>query len=179
MKTSVQHLFEKGVHLEDFHLWMDVSSKDPKVFLAFWEITKDPTETHAWRALWVMEHAIKKNNALLDLIIKELYPLLIQTDNHSLLRIGLKLVIERPITSDDIAGELLNKCEKILLNTKMPIATRANSLQFIFEFCKVEPDFVNELEALMDHIADHESSGGMKSRIRLIRKAITKLKRKL
>lgn len=176
MQESIQHIFEKGIQLDDIHEWMEICSKDEKAFFTFWEVAKDPKEPFAWRALWVIEHAIKKNDALLDLIIEGLYPLLIQTDNHSLLRIGLKLVIERPITSDDIAGELLNKCEDILLNTKMPIATRANSLQFIFEFCKVEPDFTNELEALIDHIADHETSGGMRARIRHIRKAILKIK---
>lgn len=176
MRDTIQHMFTKGIQLDDLHYWMDACAKDEEAFLAFWSVAQDPAEEFAWRALWVIEHAIKKNNTLLDLILEELYPLLVQTDNHSLLRIGLKLVIERPITSDDIVGELLNKCEEILLNTKMPIATRANSLQFIFEFCKVEPDFTNELRVLIDHIADHETSGGMKARIRLIRKAIAKLK---
>ena len=175
MNDSIQYLFKKGIHLDDLHFWMEACAKDREDFLRFWAVAKDPTEEFAWRALWVLEHAIKKNNALLDLIIEELYPLLIQTDNNSLLRIGLKLVTLRPLSSEDIVGQLLNKCEEILLNTKMPIATRANSLQFIFEFCKVEPDFANELQALIDHIADHEASAGMKARMRLIRKALTKL----
>lgn len=175
MQAPIQHMFDKGILLDDLHLWMDICAKDEKAFLEFWDTAKDPSQEFAWRALWVMEHAIKKNDALLDLIIEELYPLLIQTQNNSLLRIGLKLVTLRPISSDDIVGKLLNRCEAILLNTKMPIATRANSLQFIFEFCKTEPDFSNELEALVDHIAEHESSAGMRARIRLIKKALHKM----
>lgn len=171
MRNSIQHIFSKSIQLSDLHLWMEACANDEKTFFEFWTIAKDPTEAYAWRALWILEHTIKKNDALLDLIHEELHTLLLQTDNHSLLRMGLKLIILRPLKTNDTVGHLLNKCEGILLNTKIPIATRVNSLQFIFEFCKVEPGFTNELHVLMDHIAEHESSAGMKARIRLIRKA--------
>lgn len=174
MKPDIQHIFDKSLQLDDIHAWMDICAKDKEALLSFWDVAKDPHQKYNWRALWIIEHAIKKTPSLLDIIIDELYILLVSTENHSLLRIGLKLVIQRPLKTEDIAGELLNKCETLLLNTKMPIATRANSLQFIFEFCKIEPDFSNELKVLIDHITDHETSSGMRSRIRHIKKALAK-----
>jgi len=175
MRQSIQDSFTKSVKLADLQLWVAACTEDDRCFLEFWAIAKNPQQKYAWRALWLIEHAIKKKETLLDLILDELYILLVQTNSHSILRMGLKLVILRPLTSTDIVGQLLNKCEEILLDTKMPIATRANSLQFIFEFCKTEPDFINELEVLLDHIAEQETSAGMKSRVRLIRKALIKL----
>lgn len=174
MKPDIQYIFGKGLQLDDVHQWMDVCAKDEEATLAFWEVAKDAEQKNNWRALWIIEHAIKKTPALLDLILDELYELLISSSNHSLLRIGLKMVIQRPLKNEDITGHLLNKCEEVLLDTKMPVGTRANSLQFIYEFCKMEPDFGNELEALMEHIAQHESSNAMGSRIKQIRKALHK-----
>ena len=175
MQAHIQHIFDKAYQSDEYRHWMTVCAKDAKIFLEFWSVAKDPNVKLAWRALWIMEHAVKKNDTLLDLILEELYLLLVQTDNHSILRMGLKLVILRPLNNDEIGVKLLNKCEEILLNTKMPIATRANSLQYIFEFCKIEKDFINELQSIIDHISDHETSSGMKARIRIIKKALSKM----
>lgn len=174
MQDSTQHIIEKGSQLDDVHHIIEACSKDDKLFLEYWDIAKKSTEQYSWRTLWVLEHCIKKNNAQIDLILDELYVLLSKTNNHSILRIGLNLVIQRPLPADDIIVEILNKCEDYLLNPKIPIATRVNSLQFIYEFCKTEPDFFNELEVIIEQIATHESSAGMKSRIRRIRKEMAK-----
>ncbi len=175
MNPDIEALFNKSMQLDDLHFWMEVCATNKDAFLSFWVITNDPQQKHAWRALWVIEHAIKRNNKMLDLIFEDLYPLLIKTKNNSILRMGLKLAILRPIPNNDTSGKLLIKCERLLGNSKIPIATRVNSLQFIFELCKTEPDFTKELEALMSHISEHEQSAGMKSRIRLIRKELKKL----
>lgn len=176
MNPDINILFEKGAQLDDLHYWMEVAAKDDQAFQDFWAIANDKEVKNNWRALWVIDHAIQRNTQRLDEVLKQLYSLMLETDNHSLLRMGIKLICQRPILANDQSGELLNKCEDILLNTKMPIATRANSLQYIFEFCKIEPDLINELEVLMDHLAENETSGGMTARIRNIRKACTKLK---
>jgi hypothetical protein len=178
MTLDIKNIFEAGIQLDDLHFWMDACANNQEAFMAFWKIAQDKNQKNNWRALWVIEHAIQKNKDNINLILPELFKLLVETDNNSIMRIGLKLAIIHPLKEDDIIGELLNKCEGLLLNTKTPIATRANSLQFIFEFCKIEPDFTNELKAILDHIGEHESSGGMKSRIRIINKALNKMGRK-
>lgn len=177
MTANIQHIFDKGIALDDLHFWMEECSKNDEAFLSFWQFAQDHHQEKSWRALWVIEHAIKKNRDQAHHIFPDLYPLLIKTDNHSILRMGFKLVLLRPIPNSDEAGELLVKAEQITLNSKMPIATRANSLQFMFEFCKVEPELAQEVELILDHLSEHENSGGITARIRNIRKGLQKLKK--
>ncbi len=148
----------------------NVCAKDANLFLQYWQIVKDNTYAHSWRALWVIDYALKKDKSHLDLIIDELYDLLLKTNNNSLLRLGLKIIVLKPIPVNDTAGALLNKCEDLLLNRKIPVGTRVNCLQYIFEFCKAEPDLFNELEYLIDLIKEQNNTAAMKCRIRDIRK---------
>ncbi len=176
MNPDIFLLFSKGFSSEDFQFWMDAAAKDDTVFQEFWAIAQNTSIKNNWRAMWVIDHAVQRNSKRLDQILDELYLLIHETVDNSLLRMGLKLICQRPIPANDLTGKILNKCEDLLLNTKTPIATRVNSLQYIFEFCKIEPDLTNELEALMDHLSEHETTSGIHSRIRIIRKALSKLK---
>ena len=175
----MEHIFEKGISMDELHFWMEECAHNDEAFLTFWQFALDDTQEKSWRALWVIEHAIKKNKAQSQHIFPRIYHLLLSTSNHSILRMGLKLVLLRPIPDNDDAGHLFNKCEEIVLDKKMPIATRANSLQFMYEFCKKEAELANELMLLLDFIAQQESSGGMTTRIRNIRKGLYKLSKSL
>lgn len=172
MRNELRPVFSKGMGNIDFQEWMLVASKDPKVFKEFWEIAQKDEEPYAWRALWIIEHAIQKNKSLLDNIYSDLLLLIIRTENNSFLRIGLKIINLKPVEESDTSGRLLMKCEKILLNPKIPIATRANALQFFFEFCKTVPELIPELKVLMEHLEEQEGSSGMKARFRIIRKTL-------
>lgn len=175
MKDKVQHIFEKGIAMDDLHFWMEECAHNDEAFLTFWQFALDDTQEKSWRALWVVEHAIKKNKAQSHHIFPEIYTLLLNTNNHSILRMGLKLVLLHPIPNNDETGHLLTKCESLVLDSKIPVATRANSLQFMYEFCKIEPELSTELMLLLDHIGQETSSGGMTARIRNIRKGLNKL----
>lgn len=166
------HIPDPIESLEDIAPIIEKCSKDIDTFLAYWKIAKDDSQQHNWRAIWILDHALQKDKQYLDFIINDLYDFLIETDNHSILRIGLKIIIQRPLLSEDKTAELLNKCEDLALNTKIPVGVRVNALQFIYEFCKTEPDFYNELNYLLNHISENENSAAMTSRIQLIRKTM-------
>jgi len=176
VNPAFQHLFKKGAQQEDFYHWMKVVASDATFFHDFWALAKDENVPNHWRALWVIEHAIKINPQLLEEIIDPLYHLMIESTNNSLLRIGLKLICQRPVPANELSVQLLNKCEDLLLSSKTPIATRANSLEYLFAFCKTAPDFIQELESIMDHLAQQDNSSGMKARMRHIQKACMQLK---
>lgn len=167
-------ILKPGMPTEHFEEWRLLASQDKDVFLKFWAIAQDTSEKYAWRALWVIEHAIIKQDHLLDIIISDLQILVLHSQNNSILRIGLKLICKRPIPNTDIAGHLLSKCETLLLDTKVPIATRANALLFFYEFCKVERALSNELILIIEHLESYESSAGMKARFRMIKKEFSK-----
>lgn len=174
MNNELLPLFGKGMNSEELHRWMDICSKDKVRFYEFWTIAQDPDEKYAWRALWVIEHACTKNTELLDIILLDLYKFLHTTNNNSLLRIGLKLINMRPALLTDDAGRLLTKSETLLLDPKVPVATRANALFYIFQMCKQEHELANELEIMINHIEENGSSAAFRSRFRIIRKEIKK-----
>ena len=176
MIGKIQDILNQGLVTNELDYWKDECSKNPEAFLAFWHFALEEKHEKCWRALWVVEHAIYRNKAQTDLIFPEIYSLLVKTSNHSLLRMGLKLVLLRPIPPSDECGQILAKCEMLIFDKQTPIATRANALQFMYEFCKIEPALAPELELLIEHLQEQNPAGGLKARIRHIRKGLQKLK---
>ncbi len=176
MNHNIENIFASNNDWSDFPYWMDKSESDHNTFNLFWNITKKEKKKNCWRAFWIVEKSLAKKPKWLNEILIELYQLMLKTNNNSYERIGLKLICQRPIINDDLASELLNKCEDLALNGKTPIATRTNCLQYIFEFCKMAPVLVNELNIILDHLSEQDNTAGMKSKIRNIRKEISKLK---
>ena len=176
MNPDIENLFDQRLDSCNYQYWMDIASKDKAVFNTFWEITKGDKYENNWRALWIIENAIKKDKNLLNDILFELYQLIVSTDNNSLRRMALKLICKKTIINDDISSKVLNKCESFILNNKIPVAVRANAIQYFYQFCKIEKDLINELIIILDHISEQENTPAMISKIKNTRKAIAKIR---
>lgn len=129
---------------------------DNELFEALWNLVKVGKQPVAWRAAWVLDHATEEAPGLIAPILDEIYSMIPTEKSDSSLRHLMKLLLRRPLDIDK-AGYLVDHCIGWVLNPKDSVSKRVLGLQLLFELYLLEPDFGNELQAI---IAVCEERGG-------------------
>lgn len=172
-RKEIEDLLASVYSKADYDVMFERASNDQALFLMLWEIIKDMPAKDSWRVLWILDHATKKDNRFIFLILEELYQRVMNESHEGFLRIGLSLILRCPI-NEDYAGEMLDKCVQWMNDPKRKIATQAMALEFFYQVCLIYPEMSPELLAYMDEMSEREPSAGLRVRIREIRKNLDK-----
>ncbi|MDA3817763.1 MAG: hypothetical protein PF486_10330 [Prolixibacteraceae bacterium] len=168
---DIDDFLENAYLKAEYELMFQKAEHDRDLFMTLWKHVRQNPKGKTWRLLWILEHATEKDNTFITPILDELYDLVLQTENDSYLRIGLKMIMRCPI-NEDYAGALLDKCIEWINNSKMKVGTRAMGLEFFFRICMLYPEMAPELLAIIDEHMERSPSAGLKSRMQQIRKQL-------
>jgi hypothetical protein len=155
-KEEVIQMLESVYSKSDYEFLFKKAESDPEFFKTVWDIAREMPDSQSWRYLWILDHATEKNNTHLFPILDDLYKMVLKTENESVIRQTMKLILRCPI-SEDYAGELLDRCVKWMNDPKAKISSQALGLEFFYQTCKVYPEMAPELIAYIDDILERSS----------------------
>ena len=130
----------------------------PEHFKETFEIALGNDLPQSWRAAWVLNHTLKKNDERLDPYIDRMVNSLFQKpDGHQ--RELLKL-LEKSELNDDIEGQLFDKCITIWESVEKSPSVRVVAFRILAKVAQKYPEMKNELEFLtQDHYVEGLSPG--------------------
>lgn len=124
----------------------------------------------AWRAGWVLDNFARKHPIAIKPYIKELTEILISTPHNGVRRHLTRILSDiDPRQIED--GRVVDLCFSWLINPKIPVAVKANSMSIIANLTKIYPELAQELEIIIND-AYEEETAGYKSRSRKIMQQI-------
>ena len=126
--------------------------------------------TVAWRTAWIIDKLSVKNPSLIEPYHKMLVGMLKKTKNNSIRRHLTKILGTNP-TKECEDGELIDKCLNWIIHTKVPVAVKANTMQLLYELCKLYPELIPEFRMVIEEGLP-TGSNGYKSRARKILKQL-------
>ncbi len=168
-KEEIEQIMDSVYSSADYKLLFKRASESPDVFFIIWEMIKERPTKKSWRLLWILDHATEKSNRNILPILDGLHQMVLNTDNESFIRIGMKLILRCPV-NEDYAGELLERSVEWMYNQKSNMSTQVMGLEYFYRVCQIYPEMKPELMAHVDEMAQHTTSAGVKSRLRQIRK---------
>jgi hypothetical protein len=168
-RNEVEQLLESVYSKSDYDFLLTKAEKEQDFFNLIWEIAKDQPFEKAWRLLWIMDHATEKKNDFILPILNDIYTLVLNTDNESYIRQGMKLILRCPIL-EEYAGVLLDRCIGWMNDPKAKISSQALGLEFFYRTCKIYPEMAPELIAYIDDILERTPSAGYKVWLKRIRR---------
>jgi len=148
----------------------DIVLSDPRLFKALFNMIIRDSEPLSRRAIWILDYVLEEQPQLLENDhLKKLIDNLNNYSHEALIRHSLR-IIARYKLPESHAGKLLNTCFDYLLNPKTSIASKAWSMEILYELSEEEPDLKQELITAIEMNLDFASSG-------LKNKAVKMLKR--
>ncbi len=166
-KQEVRQMLEAVYSKDDYDFLFKKASDDQFFFTLIWEISQEVDEKDSWRYLWILDHATQNSNANLLPIVNDLYKMALTTNNESVIRQTMKLVLRCPV-NEEYAGELLDRCVKWMFEPKAKISSQCLGLEFFFKCCQLYPDMKPELQAYIEEISSRTNSAGYKARLKQI-----------
>ena len=135
--------------------------QDPKLCDVMLELAMSNDEPAAWRATWILAHAMKQGTDWLVPSLPEIVKVLpeIQRDGH--LRELLKFFrdIDPELYPEEEQGLLFDFCLQVLENNKYQPGTRSNALSILLKFAEEEPLLLPEIKAAFDLVKPFLSKG--------------------
>lgn len=129
----------------------------PKLINDLWEIIQREDKM-AWRAAWTMEKINDKRPEMIYPFLNELLIRVEKTNKNGLKRHFLKMISLQPLP-EDLTGNFVDFCFRILLSSDEPIAVRVHAMQILFNVCKKIPELKNELIESIESIQTEASAG--------------------
>jgi len=155
-RNEIELFFESEYSKVDYEFLFEKAKNEPEFFFMIWDIARQKPDNQSWRYLWVLDHATEKNNTHIFPILDDLYKMVLKTNNESVIRQAMKLILRCPI-NEEYAGELLERCVKWMNDPKAKISSQALGLEFFHQTCKVYPEMAPELIAHIDDILERGS----------------------
>jgi hypothetical protein len=172
-REEIIQMLEAVYSKADYDFLFKKAESDPEFFTTVWDIACEMPDDEAWRYLWILDHATEKQFHNLYPIIDGLYKMVLKTDNESVIRQTMKLILRCPL-NEEYAGELLDRCVKWMNDPKAKISSQCLGLEFFYRTCCLYPEMVPELLAYIDDILERSPSAGYKLRLKQIRSQIQK-----
>ena len=166
-REEIIQLLESVYSKADYDFLFQKAEIDPEFFYMVWNIAREMPDEEAWRYLWILDHATEKNNSHLFSILDDVYKMVLKTENESVIRQTMKLILRCPV-NEEFAGELLDRCVKWMNDPKAKISSQCLGLEFFYQTCKVYPEMAPELLAHIDDIMERTPSAGYKVRLKQI-----------
>jgi hypothetical protein len=168
---DIDKFLDEAYFKAEYELMFQKTAGNRELFLTLWNIIKENPKGKTWRLLWIMEHATEKDNSLIFEILDELHDLVLNTNNDSYRRIGLKMTLRCPLQEGHI-GLMLDKCIEWINNPKVKVGTRALAFEYFSRTCQRYPEMAPEMIAIIDEQMERSPSAGLKSRMKQIKKQL-------
>jgi hypothetical protein len=172
-RNEVEQLLESVYSKSDYEFLFQKAEKEYDFFNLIWEIAKDQPFEKAWRLLWILDHATEKRNDFILPILNDIYSMVLNTENESYIRQGMKLILRCPIL-EDYAGELLDRCISWMNDPKAKISSQCLGIEFFHKTCMIYPEMAPELIAYIEDILERNPSAGYKVMLKRIRQEFDK-----
>jgi hypothetical protein len=166
--NELEVLLEAAYSRSDYEYLFKKAEKEQAFFNLVWEKSCEKPFDKSWRLLWILDHATEKRNDFILPILNELYDMLLQTNNESYIRQGMKLVLRCPV-QDEYATKLLDRCIEWMNNPKAKISSQAMGLEFFYRMCLIYPEMSPELIAYIEEMLNRQPSAGYWVRLKKIR----------
>jgi hypothetical protein len=136
------------------------------------ELTRFAKPPLNWRAARVLELCDTQNSNLIkpyiNILAQEFFKYKISGLNRILPKLFSKHIND---LNEDSQGIVADKCFKILINPKEPLAVLVNAMQFLFDLSKIYSDLKPELFAVIEQLLSEKyHSAAIKSRAQKILK---------
>lgn len=140
-------------------------------------------ERAVFRAAWALEHLLLKDAVLLTQHENKTFEMYNTSDNWSALRSLTKIILaifkNKPSLIDseeELAGIILDKSFRLLVDTECPIAVRCNLWDIIFALANTNKWILEELKAQIQLDLEKNATPALLSRGNKIFKKIAKVK---
>jgi hypothetical protein len=127
-------------------------------------------EENAWRAAWIICHAMKKNDSRVFPYIKDLIDAIPnKTDGHQR---QLLIILEKMNISVDDEGYLFDHCLSIWEAINKIPSTRITAFKILAKIAKKHPDLLSELELWTSDYYTETLSAGIKNSLEKIKNGL-------
>jgi hypothetical protein len=171
-REEVIEMLEAVYSKADYDFLFKKAEADPEFFSLVWNISCELPDEEAWRYLWILDHATEKNNFYLQGILDDLYKRVIKSDNESVIRQVMKLILRCQV-KEEYVGELLDRCIKWMNDPKAKISSQCLGLEFFYRTCLLYPEMSPELLAYIEDILERKPSAGYQVRLKQIRSQLS------
>jgi hypothetical protein len=153
----------KKPRFTDFHQYF---LEKPKAipFLVDLSLSQKAHPVPAYSA-WLLVHIAKAKSSLVAPFQDQLTEGLLVTNNHSIQRSLLVVLLELPIKRK-FKGELLNYCFEVFANPDTAVANRVYALYHLKRFVKSYPEIDQEVRAIIAILESHEMKPALRVGIR-------------
>ena len=165
---EIETFLASAYSMADYELLFQRAADNQKIFNTLWEMVKKGPDKKTWRFLWIMDHATEKQNDFILPILDEVYMMVLKTNNESVVRHTMKLILRCPV-NEEYAGELLDRCSSWMNNPKSKISSQVLGMEFFYRTCQLYPEMAPELITLIDDLLERSPSAGFKSKLKKIR----------
>ena len=147
---------------------VEVACQHPLRIRELWMLTSSSIP-HAWRAAWALAHINEKDRMLLKPYLFDVGELVVTTQNLSIKRELLKVLLLHPLP-DEPSGVLLDHCLETATSALIPVGLRMYAMSMVAKYCERYPELTPEFVAVLETILAEPPSVGMKGwATRLIR----------
>lgn len=132
-------------------------------------------EDNAWRAAWVICHAMRKNDERIQPIVNTLIDNLNnKKDGHQR---QLMIILEKMSFSETQEGYLFDKCLSIWEDIQKIPSTRITAFKILTKIAKKHPELLSELELWTQEYYTETLSDGIKNSLFRMKKELLQLKK--
>lgn len=124
---------------------------------------------------WLFAHVSKRKPKELNPFHSRLIDVILQTNNHSVQRNLLGMLLDLPLI-EHREGELLDFCFRELVSSESKVALKAYSMYMIVRFLKNYPELKTELESAIDIVAQQPQTPAFYGAARKVRKQLQAIK---
>lgn len=137
----------------------DLVLADTELFKPLFNMVLRDAEPLSRRAIWIMDYVVEAqpqllNNAYLIKLVDNLN----NYSHEALIRHSLRIIARHKIPESQ-QGKLLNSCFDYLIDPKTSIASKAWSMDIIYDFSEEEPVLKQELIMAIEINLEHASPG--------------------
>jgi len=148
----------------------DLILADTELFKALFNMILRDAEPLSRRAIWIMDYVLEAQpNLLSKTYLVKLIDNLNNYSHEALIRHSLRIIARYKIPESHSA-KLLNTCFDYLLEPKTSIASKAWSMDILYEFSEEEPDLKQELITAIEMNLEHASAGIKNKAVKMIKK---------
>lgn len=149
---------------------------DKKLFKEMFKLILRNEKTISGRAAWVVEHIWLDYPYMIEPYINDMIDFLPNSKYDNQKRHFTKILstIDLSTIDEDRLGILIDRCFTWLEDPIYPTAVKMFSMQIIYNYIQIEPDFATELIAIIEN-QFNDSTPGFKNRGEKILKELYKL----
>ncbi|MCQ2290151.1 MAG: hypothetical protein MJZ63_02605 [Muribaculaceae bacterium] len=121
-------------------------------FSEFAHILLDSETRVARNAAWILTHATDEELALLHPMLTQLIDIALHTNNESLRRLTLNIILRLPLAKEDVRTDFLDFCLEHMVRLDTPPGTQALCMKIAHRLCSFYPELNDEFMRIIQSL---------------------------